>query len=148
MKIDISNINKETFEQILIEDCERCDIHLKMFTDALNLYKDTDAYNDYLNGYNTLISRKETNQRLISEMKTSDEIEINDNELEHFKYALEDNIYYSNSRLKDLCEGGMMYKIFEKHLINKDDFDKAIKVSIEFENNLIECSNTLLNLIF
>ena len=152
MKIDISTLNKKSFISVLKEEIERQTENQRMiksqiernsrFDDDEEIVKELDRLNASFNAMITQLS--EQNESIL---------EITDEDVKFFERMIHNQIYISDSRIKDWQPNGSVRnyirsKYFTENVnANDKDFEEAVKDIIQYDVNLKECVNELSKII-
>ena len=152
MKIDISTLNKKSFISVLKEEIERQTENQRMiksqiernsrFDDDEEIVKELDRLKVSFNAMITQLS--EQNESIL---------EITDEDVKFFERMIHNQIYISDSRIKDWQPNGSVRnyirsKYFTENVnANDKDFEEAVKDIIQYDVNLKECVNELSKII-
>ena len=152
MKIDISTLNKKSFISVLKEEIERQTENQRMIKNQIErnsrfdgdeeIVKELDRLNASFNAMITQLS--EQNESIL---------EITDEDVKFFERMIHNQIYISDSRIKDWQPNGSVRnyirsKYFTENVnANDKDFEEAVKDIIQYDVNLKECVNELSKII-
>ena len=152
MKIDISKLNKESFISVLKEEIERQTENQRMIKSQIERNSRFDGDEEIVEELDRLRSSFNTMITQLSEQNESI-LEITDEDVKFFERMIHNQIYISDSRIKDLQPNGSVRnyirsKYFAENVnANDKDFEEAVKDIIQYDVNLKECVNELAKLL-
>ena len=138
MKIDLTLIDKEVLIRCINEENERDNFtrsSLSRQVKTKQTYGRQDEFENALEKYN---HKKEYFINLCKEIPNTDVINIvTEDQIKFWKELAENQIYISNSRIKDWSVGGDMYESCKKR--NLEDFDEACQEIRNLDLESIKC---------
>ena len=152
MKIDISKLNKESFISVLKEEIERQTENQRMIKSQIERNSRFDGDEEIVEELDRLRSSFNTMITQLSEQNESI-LEITDEDVKFFERMIHNQIYISDSRIKDLQPNGSVRnyirsKYFAENVnANDKDFEEAVKDIIQYDVDLKECVNELAKLL-
>lgn len=152
MKIDISKLNKESFISVLKEEIERQTENQRMIKSQIERNSRFDGDEEIVKELDRL---KASFNAMITQLSNQNEsiLDITDEDVKFFERMIHNQIYISDSRIKDLQPNGSVKnyirsKYFAENInANDKDFEEAVKDIIQYDVNLKECVNELAKLL-
>lgn len=152
MKIDISKLNKESFISVLKEEIERQTENQRMIKSQIERNSRFDGDEEIVEELDRLKSSFNTMITQLSEQNESI-LDITDEDVKFFERMIHNQIYISDSRIKDLQPNGSVRnyirsKYFAENInANDKDFEEMMHDIIQYDVNLKECVNELAKLL-
>lgn len=152
MKIDISTLNKKSFISVLKEEIERQTENQRMIKNQIERNSRFDGDEEIVKELDRL---KVSFNAMITQLSEQNEsiLEITDEDTKFFERMIHNQIYISDSRIKDWQPNGSVRnyirsKYFTENVnANDKDFEEAVKDIIQYDVNLKECVNELSKII-
>ena len=152
MKIDISKLNKKLFISVLKEEIERQTENQRMIKSQIERNSRFDGDEEIVKELDRL---KASFNAMITQLSNQNEsiLEITDEDLKFFERMIHNQIYISDSRIKDWQPNGSVRnyirsKYFAENInANEEDFEEMMHDIIQYDVDLKECVNELSKLL-
>ena len=152
MKIDISTLNKESFISVLKEEIERQTENQRMIKSQIERNSRFDGDEEIVKELDRLKTSFNAMITQLSEQNNSI-LDITDEDAKFFERMIHNQIYISDSRIKDWQPNGSVRnyirsKYFAENVnANDKDFEEAVNDIIQYDVNLKECVNELAKIL-
>ena len=152
MKIDISKLNKESFISVLKEEIERQTENQRMIKSQIERNSRLDGDKEIIKELDRL---KTSFNAMITQLSEQNDsiLDITDEDAKFFERMIHNQIYISDSRIKDWQPNGSVRnyirsKYFAENInANEEDFEEMMHDIIQYDVDLKECVNELSKLL-